>query len=87
MTVAALYVEAWARFGLARPLSSGWHAAGLAGGWCCRVEQGHYGHRARKPTWLLAVRCSLPSLLWQERLRTPPAFAEILLTMARSVPQ
>lgn len=34
------------------------------GGWTCCVEQGHYGHMARKATWLLAVGCELPSLLW-----------------------
>ena len=93
--------SAWARFGLARPLSSGWHAADLVGGWTCRVEQGHYGHRARKATWLFAVGCKLPSLKWgpskwtqtcermgkAERLKTPPAFAELLLSMAWSVPR
>lgn len=26
--------------------------------------RGHYGHRARKPTWLYAVRVALPSLRW-----------------------
>jgi hypothetical protein len=28
------------------------------------VEQGHFGHQARKPTWLYAVGCKLPSLPW-----------------------
>lgn len=32
--------------------------------WTCCVEQGHYGHRARKATWLYAVGCDLPSLRW-----------------------
>lgn len=39
--------------------------ADFVGGWTCCVEQGHYGHRARKATWLYAnsVR-ELPSLTW-----------------------
>jgi hypothetical protein len=28
------------------------------------VEQGHYGHAARKATWLYAVGCELPDLIW-----------------------
>ncbi len=56
--------HAWAAFGLARPLARGWTAAGDGIGWTCRVEQGHYGHRARKATWLYAVAGDLPSLVW-----------------------
>lgn len=49
---------------LTPPKSGGWVAAGDGIGWVCCVEQGHYGHRARKATWLYAVRCELPSLRW-----------------------
>lgn len=28
------------------------------------MEQGHYGHRSRKATWLYAVGVDLPSLRW-----------------------
>ncbi len=28
------------------------------------MEQGHYGHRARKGTWLYAAGVDLPSLTW-----------------------
>ena len=38
--------------------------ADFLGGWTCCVEQGHYGHPARKATWLYAVGCELPSLKW-----------------------
>lgn len=34
--------------------------------WTCYVEQGHYGHMSRKPTWLLAHGVSLPSLDWSK---------------------
>lgn len=48
--------HAWSRFGLARPpRSGGWIAADMCGGWTCCVEQGAYGHPARKATWLYAV--------------------------------
>jgi hypothetical protein len=44
------------------PKSGGWQRSGC--GWTCCVEQGHYGHRARKATWLYAVDCALPELKW-----------------------
>lgn len=99
------------------PKSGGWIAAGDNIGWTCCVEQGHYGHRARKATWLYAVGCDLPSLWWgssgprdrlddgfhsaeerrravrtgvvqrlsqRQRAATPPAFAELLLSIART---
>ena len=55
--------HAWKHFGLARPARYGWTRANSAG-WTCQVEQGHYGHRARKKTWLYAVGCELPDLMW-----------------------
>lgn len=60
------YSKAWAHFGLfAPPHSGGWVAADFLGGWTCHVEQGHYGHAARKATWLYAFGVSdLPSLEW-----------------------
>lgn len=57
--------SAWESFGLiAPPRTGGWVAAGDWVGWTCCVEQGHYGHRARKATWLYAARVELPSLRW-----------------------
>lgn len=59
--------HAWAYFGLAEPPREGsWVKADDFGGWTCCVEQGRYGHYARKPTWLLAYRCWLPLLEWGE---------------------
>lgn len=36
----------------------------LHAAWTCCVEQGHYGHKCRKATWLLAAGVELPSLAW-----------------------
>ena len=56
---------AWAAFGLNKPPKcGGWVNADLLGGWTCCVEQGHYGHRAQKATWLYAHGCELPVLRW-----------------------
>lgn len=57
--------HAWAHFGLNKPpRSGGWVSADFFGGWTCCVEQGRYGHYARKPTLLLAYGCELPELDW-----------------------
>ena len=57
--------SAWAAFGLRTPpRAGGWISAGFDGGWTCCVDQGHYGHRAQKATWLYAVGVPLPSLVW-----------------------
>lgn len=54
------------RFGLTHPLrGGGWSVAGDDIGWTCCVEQGAYGHRARKATWLYAVGTELPTLTWK----------------------
>jgi hypothetical protein len=54
---------AWAAFGLTKPLSSGWSRV-MCGGWVAQVEQRHYGHPARKKTWLYAYGVATPSLRW-----------------------
>lgn len=58
--------HAWRAFNLTTPpYSGGWIHADFLGGWTCCVEQGHYGHRARKKTWLYLHGVGLPpSLLW-----------------------
>jgi len=119
--------KAWDHFGLNKPpRNGGWVTANYLGGgrfgWTCCVEQGRYGHYARKPTWLYAVGCDLPQLEWgrsdptfpawaiekyglekckragelafkgggtdsSPRIGTPPAFRELLLSIARTVNQ
>lgn len=57
--------HAWRAFGLlAPPKCGGWVAAGDWLGWTCCVEQGMYGHRSRKATWLYVVGAEPPRLLW-----------------------
>lgn len=110
--------HAWHHFGINAPPKEGhWITADFEGGWTCCVEQGHYGHRARKATWLYACGVELPELIWgpsvgerldegfhskeeRQRLRaagqkprkrlsrrecveTPPAFRDLLLSIAR----
>jgi len=115
--------HAWKYHGINEPPESGgWILADYAGGWTCRVEQGRYGHYARKPTWLYAVGCDLPELEWGKsearldpkviermgidrakrlgevgarggginspaRIDTPPAFRDLLLSIARTARQ
>lgn len=57
--------RAWAHHGLnLPPRIGGWVVADFLGGWTCCVEQGRYGHYARKPTLLYAYGVELPSLAW-----------------------
>jgi hypothetical protein len=60
--------HAWEHFGLNRPeRGKGWTPAErgyFTTGYTCYVEQGHYGHMSRKPTWLYAVDTELPELNW-----------------------
>lgn len=58
--------------------------------WTCYVEQGHYGHMSRKPTWLLVrgvLRDQLPELDWskgEQRLH-PTALARYGYEKARRI--
>ncbi len=116
--------HAFKRFGLhTPPKSGGWISAGywryhVRSAWACCVEQGHYGHPARKATWLYYVsNTPPPDLIWGksagvrldegfhskaerdaarargqqpvkrlstvQNIVTPPAFAELLISLAR----
>jgi hypothetical protein len=54
---------AWRTFGLARPAAAGWTRSLIDDGWTCEVDQWHYDHEARKPTWLYYVGASAPPAL------------------------
>lgn len=57
--------SAWPHFGINKPPRyGGWISGGWDGGWTCCVDQGHYGHRAQKATWLYANVPYLPELIW-----------------------
>lgn len=63
--------HAWRAHGLNLPPHAGaWVNADFQGGWTCCVEQGHYGHKARKKTWLYAIGCDLPTLEWGKSAAT-----------------
>jgi hypothetical protein len=54
---------AWRAYGLPKPPREGWLKT-PCGGWVAHVEQRHYGHRARKATWLYAYGLTPPPLQW-----------------------
>lgn len=55
--------RAWPAHDLVRPVKGRWRE--WAGGWVAEVYQAHYGHAARKRTWLYAVTETEPgSLRW-----------------------
>ena len=67
--------HAFRYFGLIPPARhQGWQRADTYGA-ACYVEQGHYGHAARKPTWLYAVSGDLPELNWSNGSQVIPAYA------------
>lgn len=57
------YSDAWPAYGLPAPPLEGWQRT-LCGGWVAHVEQGRYGHAAKKATWLYAHGVQPPSLRW-----------------------
>lgn len=103
---------AWSRFDLVRPQFGTWIRGFLDRGWVTEVQQGAYGHRARKRTWLYFVGPTPPALDWsapdptatvsfltnhgggnlprlskKEAKATPPAFRDLLISLARSAGQ
>jgi hypothetical protein len=67
---------AWDAFDLPKPpASGGWVSDLFSGLWACHVEQGHWGHYARKATWLLAAGIGdIPPAIWgRAETRLDPA--------------
>lgn len=65
------YSLAWRAFGLPEPrATAGWTASFFdpAHGLSCYIEQGRYGHKMRKATWLYAVGVTPTNLRWGRRL-------------------
>lgn len=52
--------HAWKHFGIPVPPRAGGWIETRDGGWTCCVEQGRYGHYARKPTLLLVYSITKP---------------------------
>lgn len=70
--------RAWAHHGIPAPKrGAGWLRVGPTE-WTCYVEQGHYGHAARKGTWLFYVgQETPPELIWT---RLPQRLDPVLLS-------
>lgn len=58
------YSAAFAAHGLGRPPRDGGWQREICGGYTCHVEQGRYGHAAKKATWLYAYGTALPEMRW-----------------------
>lgn len=66
--------KAWPTFGIEKPQRKGWYPNGDEPfEWVCQVEQGHYGHPARKATWLLYKGPEPPELIWGPSSQRLPA--------------
>lgn len=114
------YSDAFAAHGLPAPIRGAQWQRTICGGWVVHVEQRHYGHPAKKATWLYAhgTRPPLvdaraqsdsdsdsdaivswcgnnvsPAMMGRRRLTsreasaTPPAFRDLLISIAKGVPK
>lgn len=67
--------KAFERYNLRKPQTgAGWQWDMLHKVWVCYVEQGHYGHDSRKPTWLAANVDAPPELNWTKGEQRLPAW-------------
>ena len=70
--------KAFEVFQIRRPQAgAGWQWCAMHNVWVCYVEQGHYGHASRKPTWLITAgvpRWALPELNWAKGEQRLPAW-------------
>lgn len=68
--------KAFETFGLPIPRAgrrrgNGWTVQDAWGGRSCHIDQGAYGHKAQKPTWLYAVLPAYPELDWRRTWDMP----------------
>jgi hypothetical protein len=79
--------HAWAHFGLNVPSRAGGWTVADDYGWTCCVEQGRYGHYARKPTLLYTVGINPPELEWgiSEAKFPPEAIAKYGLARCKRI--
>lgn len=69
--------DAFKAFALPIPQRGGGWTRGLCGGWSCYVEQGRYGHLAKKSTWLYVYGVEpLPRLRWRDSAKREQERAE-----------
>ena len=61
------FSDAFAFHGLPKPSYEGW-ARTVCGGYVAYLEQGRYGHPAKKATWLYAHGTDLPELRWGRQI-------------------
>jgi hypothetical protein len=67
------HTAAFAAHGIPAPGVGGWQR-NLDGSWVCHVEQRHYGHRAKKATWLYYVGGKSPEALdWSTQNGAEPS--------------
>ncbi len=69
------YSNAWKWFGIPAPDHRGGWREIMPGLYTAHVEQGHYGHMARKATWLLVNGPKPPELIWGPSPQRLPAYA------------
>ena len=70
------YTDAWAAYGLPDPPRRGGWRRTMCGGLVAHVEQGRYGHPAKKATWLYAHGVDdPPSMRWGSSLDQKSAAA------------
>lgn len=75
---------AWSTFFLPKPPKTGWSDVDTQGGRSCLVYQQHYGHRARKATWLYAILRKYPELRWGKPAQEPTCYASTLRNKSKT---
>lgn len=69
---------AWRTFNLTKPVRGRWLET--PGGWVTEVDQGRYGHRARKRTWLYVSAPGASSAMRPPDLDWEPAVSDVIVS-------